>query len=554
MDLARLARVGDSSDSETEERTKDNVEQVTLHVRESSANDGTDVGFDSGQLNRLLHTSSESLQSIRSSPQPLQQLPSVPKQPSPSQNAKKGNVAKSAKKVWNALTSRKLPNGPSSDGKKKGSLHEAISPYYEDSNINIGSPVEVALPYGKQCPINGRRSSSASAEVVAHSPAPSTGGKLSLDKKEPFPLRTSSTANEATCFSSAYGGAGLVSTSDAQIARPDTLKIDVPAPRLRKQSSRKSIRRGATSQAPVVNGRLATSAVSPRSRRSSLYSFDLDVETPRSDSFEIPRSPMLPSANGIVQSGSASPAITSKAGVLSLSPVAFGALLDGALNFDSLDPEDQNADKSGDRLNPNSHRRHKSVSSARNRSRPVSVASDRTGPSPRVSKRFSKRASILPAPALDLLKESPSEPVPKIPEQYKSPTSGTGMYTHAEMRAPSPEPYIAKLHPYAVRGLREYEDCLDEWELFVHRVKEEEGVDGREVSWRFKVLGTRTLRLIELFGYLLPAGCTYSASTMRLAVNLGGVENEILAHNQQRRFSEHPALQLWQKREPIGLY
>ena len=32
-------------------------------------------------------------------------------------------------------------------------------------------------------------------------------------------------------------------------------------------------------------------------------------------------------------------------------------------------------------------------------------------------------------------------------------------------RSPSPPPYEQKQHAYAVRGLREYEDCLDEWEL-----------------------------------------------------------------------------------------
>jgi len=69
--------------------------------------------------------------------------------------------------------------------------------------------------------------------------------------------------------------------------------------------------------------------------------------------------------------------------------------------------------------------------------------------SPRVSKRFSKRASILPPPALDLLFET-SEPVPQIPEQFRM-TS-----------------YSLHLHPYAVRGLREYEDSLDEYDVSSH--------------------------------------------------------------------------------------
>lgn len=66
--------------------------------------------------------------------------------------------------------------------------------------------------------------------------------------------------------------------------------------------------------------------------------------------------------------------------------------------------------------------------------------------SPRVSKRFSKRASILPPPALDLLLES-SEPVPQIPKEFQN-----------------PPPYQQHQHPYAVRALREYEDALDEFD------------------------------------------------------------------------------------------
>lgn len=66
--------------------------------------------------------------------------------------------------------------------------------------------------------------------------------------------------------------------------------------------------------------------------------------------------------------------------------------------------------------------------------------------SPRVSKRFSKRASILPPPALDLLLES-SEPVPRIPKEFQN-----------------PPPYAPSQHPYAVRSLREYEDALDEFD------------------------------------------------------------------------------------------
>jgi hypothetical protein len=146
---------------------------------------------------------------------------------------------------------------------------------------------------------------------------------------------------------------------------------------------------------------------------------------------------------------------------LSISPIAFNALMDGALSFSTAEDGSLTANP----VSPG-HKRHKSTSSVR-KSRPVSVASERTGPSPRVSKRFSKRSSILPPPALDLLKESPSEPVPKIPDQYRTPTSGNGLtstFPSIPAITASP-PYDLKYHPYAVRSLKEYEDCLDEWEL-----------------------------------------------------------------------------------------
>lgn len=114
--------------------------------------------------------------------------------------------------------------------------------------------------------------------------------------------------------------------------------------------------------------------------------------------------------------------------------------------------------------------------------------------SPRVSLRFSKRISILPPAALDLLKES-GEAVPPIPKEY----------LQREM-----ESYDRKLHPYAIRGLRDYEDALgeflrlrpelnaervadsfssclartDEWTDWVARLQEEED-DGKKVNRGF---------------------------------------------------------------------
>lgn len=66
--------------------------------------------------------------------------------------------------------------------------------------------------------------------------------------------------------------------------------------------------------------------------------------------------------------------------------------------------------------------------------------------SPRVSVRFSKRISILPPAALDLFKES-GEAVPVIPDRFR--------------QTPLPS-YESRLHPYAIRGLRDYEDALGE--------------------------------------------------------------------------------------------
>lgn len=58
---------------------------------------------------------------------------------------------------------------------------------------------------------------------------------------------------------------------------------------------------------------------------------------------------------------------------------------------------------------------------------------------------------------MDLLFES-KEPVPSIPQHFKTPLP----------------PYELRLHPYAIRGLREYEESLDEYDVWAIRVLEEE--------------------------------------------------------------------------------
>ncbi|GAA6056647.1 hypothetical protein NBRC10513_001097 [Rhodotorula toruloides] len=85
--------------------------------------------------------------------------------------------------------------------------------------------------------------------------------------------------------------------------------------------------------------------------------------------------------------------------------------------------------------------------------------------SPRVSLRFSKRISILPPAALDLLREvSGVEDVPPIPARFRE-TVEAG--------------YDKRLHPYAIRGLRDYEDALDEWTDWVASLQEDEELNGR---------------------------------------------------------------------------
>lgn len=456
---------------------------------------------------------------------------------SPAASNGKNTKLSTAKKVaggwWQTLKNRKgsgngQPNSTTSPlaDELRPTSHEQISPFYEHaasspSNSRIASATEVAQPPSPPTPPSEEAKYAEGSDV----------------KPVARPLSRGSEANAIP----------------PQL--PDLLKVEPATDRLKKQSSRKSLRRGPSSASRKTAG--ASSAASPRSCRSSMYSFDLEVDTPRSDSFDFPISPS--STNG----GALSPttAAGSTAGGLGLSPLAFSALLDGNLNFAGSGA----ADGSATPLSPNRprHQRGKSASSVR-KSRPVSVASNRSGgngPSPRVSKRFSKRASILPPPALNLLKESPSEPVPKIPEQYKTPTTAntqngllSAVFPNPAMsadrtdRPPSPPPYEQKKHAYAIRGLREYEDCLDEWELFVHRAKEEEGVDGREVSCfrSFRITGWLMLMLGDASS--VSAQRTHSTSPMCLAVDLGGVSIPHVALYTSR----HPLCQLYQAHSYSG--
>ncbi|GAA5960117.1 hypothetical protein JCM3765_002478 [Sporobolomyces pararoseus] len=85
---------------------------------------------------------------------------------------------------------------------------------------------------------------------------------------------------------------------------------------------------------------------------------------------------------------------------------------------------------------------------------------------PRVSLRFSKRISILPPAALDLLKKErsggiESVSVPPIPAKYR----------HSVLQNVG---YDQKLQPYATRALVDLEMSFDEWEDWVAQLRDEE--------------------------------------------------------------------------------
>ncbi|GAA6012848.1 hypothetical protein JCM11491_006199 [Sporobolomyces phaffii] len=97
--------------------------------------------------------------------------------------------------------------------------------------------------------------------------------------------------------------------------------------------------------------------------------------------------------------------------------------------------------------------------------------------SPRISLRFSKRASILPPAALDLLKKeqgggSDSVAVPPIPAHYR----------RSMMQQVG---YEKRLHPYATKGLIDLEASYEEWTDWIAKLQEEEDNGGRGTSNTF---------------------------------------------------------------------
>ncbi|KAK0559454.1 hypothetical protein OC844_004400 [Tilletia horrida] len=93
----------------------------------------------------------------------------------------------------------------------------------------------------------------------------------------------------------------------------------------------------------------------------------------------------------------------------------------------------------------------------------------RPGASPRVSRAFSKRSSILPGPAFDLMGEEGGEDAPAVPP----------LPAHLQ------HPYDKNLHTYAVQSLTEYERTIQEHDQYFAAQPESEKaqVPRLQVNW-----------------------------------------------------------------------
>ena len=110
----------------------------------------------------------------------------------------------------------------------------------------------------------------------------------------------------------------------------------------------------------------------------------------------------------------------------------------------------------------------------------------RTPQSPRVSKAFSRRASMLPGPASELVaslmdgEEDEVPPVPDLPSEHL----GLGL-SGMNGGSSSAEVYDETLHIYAVQSLREYEQTVQEHDEFFASLPEEQSaqVPRLPVNW-----------------------------------------------------------------------
>lgn len=99
--------------------------------------------------------------------------------------------------------------------------------------------------------------------------------------------------------------------------------------------------------------------------------------------------------------------------------------------------------------------------------------------SPRVSTRFSKRASLLPPTALSMLRENP-ESVPALPGRSRHySTQDRAQQNHSTSSSPG---YPQKKHPYAIRALAEYEQSLEEEHEWKEKVADDEENDGKPLA------------------------------------------------------------------------
>ncbi|GAC94979.1 hypothetical protein PHSY_002552 [Pseudozyma hubeiensis SY62] len=111
----------------------------------------------------------------------------------------------------------------------------------------------------------------------------------------------------------------------------------------------------------------------------------------------------------------------------------------------------------------------------------------RTPMSPRISKAFSRRASMLPGPASELVAEAEAQQVPPVPDL---PTEHMGLglsgVNGGGPDAPrAAEVYDDTLHIYAVQSLREYEQTVQEHDEFFASVPRDQStqVPRLPVNW-----------------------------------------------------------------------
>ncbi|MBW0558872.1 hypothetical protein O181_098587, partial [Austropuccinia psidii MF-1] len=99
---------------------------------------------------------------------------------------------------------------------------------------------------------------------------------------------------------------------------------------------------------------------------------------------------------------------------------------------------------------------------------------------PRVSTRFSKRASLLPPAALSMLKDNEAVPdVPAIPNEYGNTPRNNELEIERKRKEEKEKEmvYSDSKQPYAMRALAEYEQSLEEEFEWKEKLMEEDGIN-----------------------------------------------------------------------------